>query len=574
MSIEFNLSENSHPFKMIEVRANSPHTHHRYLRLGFSPSMGYAYHFENLFMTGDDRDRWEKFKERVLTIPMEEAEEIAQRIEEQFHIHVVVKSKEESFEFYGQKSHYIVPQYIEIREIEDARGIIAFVQQQGLISVDDRAALHPFLRTIEDQLENSKIIVTELTAAQKDVIELVAEPYIDAIIQACDGIEKEEDFLADFLALEEPFSKRDIAFGILTSKEGSNLFYERLNPLKESCMDSYLALLKTYGGNELENTLKKYGLGIPSLSQQRAVIYDLIQKKLTEKFGRENTTPLFHENMRRKLFIEGFDLQVISLGTRNEEDQKLPLLIRPFQTTVDAIEGNLDESDRYFDTYNDYYDRTSGEEFDTRLQELKEEALIATEADAITIASASIDPIIAACNAIETKEDFLAEFFDIAEPFSKRDVAFAILTSMADSATTLLERFPGLLESCEGPYDALQRALKDGPRNEIFELIEQKLNEAFGKENNPSSRKYNPNRLQLMRKKLFAEGFDLHAVYISSREEGQEKALMTIDPFKQTIEALDGTLDDFHKTFYTKDGVVEGDAYEAKFAELRRQTRI
>lgn len=243
-----------------------------------------------------------------------------------------------------------VPTALEFTNVEHFRTVIEFLNQNEYLSTADRAALNPYIKEIEDAVYFNQNLTETASPMQQEVLRFIAEPYVDAIVDLCAQLDNPAAFLGEttWATLQEPLSRQDIARAALygSCQNGSRmLFLELFSGLKEE-LDSGEALKKIYfGDSTLESTFIRQGAGVPCLEAQREVLAELIEEKLSEKFGPEQTEalpdgtdPLLVRTLRHRLFCDGYSLDMTS-----QDFSQRPVQIRmnPFGSTIEALNGNF-----------------------------------------------------------------------------------------------------------------------------------------------------------------------------------------------------------------------------------------
>lgn len=303
---------------------------------------------------------------RTSVISLADADQIATVISTQFQTPVrVIKEMKISIHMQNElivdgemqpgvtEEDVYLPEALEITDLSRLREMIQFCETQGYIDLETRAALNPFITEVETILADAARLSPEATPAQTAVIRLVAEPYIDAIIEECRNAESNEALLGKTvswgLTLARDFRRRDIAFAVLLQtmqRDPATLFYEQFEGLKEACADSGNALQNLYHGSAtLESTYRRQGNDMPSIEAQRKALLEFVDEKLTQVFGEEKDPQVlayskeFLQALRKTMFVEGYPIETIKL-----QGGAYTINVDNFNMVLHGLRGNFGES--------------------------------------------------------------------------------------------------------------------------------------------------------------------------------------------------------------------------------------
>lgn len=328
--LKLNL-DNNHSIRYLEIEAGT-YNQDRKIKFGLQSPIGIA---DALIST---------INGRVSVLSFADAQRIADLISTQFDTPVRVirdfkipRYRQNEFVTDGaihpglNEGDVYLPEALEITDLSRIREIIQFCEQQGYISTDMRANLNPFITQIETELADAARISDVATPAQTEVIRLVAEPYVDAIIEDTRNAASNEALLGRCTewgyTLTPNTSRRDIALGVLLDtmqRHPETLFLEQFVGLEDACLESGKALNSMYQGTAtLESTYRRQGAGIPSIQAQRKVLLELMEEKLTAAFGEERNPQVlayskeYLQALRKTLFVEGCEINAIQMQGDN-----------------------------------------------------------------------------------------------------------------------------------------------------------------------------------------------------------------------------------------------------------------
>lgn len=252
------------------------------------------------------------------------------------------------------------PVALKIKNLTKIREMIQFCEETlSIMHVADRALLTPFLKSLEASLKEDALLQPTITQAQTDTLQSIAEPYIDAIIEACDQLSNGASLLgraSRYLNADNTFqanSTRDLAFAILIQsmqESPETLYREQTCGLEEQIASAKELHSLYYAQREhsLEKALSSLGSHIPDVKARRRVLLEFIEQKLDEKFGKDVATEIDGFNstlvndLRNLLFIEGRQLNTVKLLFETKE-----LKISLNETTLLALQGKLGTDEHY-----------------------------------------------------------------------------------------------------------------------------------------------------------------------------------------------------------------------------------
>lgn len=261
---------------------------------------------------------------RVSAMNFETAQRMADEISNRFAIPVTLIRENRVGLNRNVNNHEIdLPEALEIRDLSRFREMIQHLNEHGYMTTDDRAELIPHITEVERTLADAARLQNLATVAQTEMLRFVAEPYIDALINAVRDAPSNASMQGrstEWLnVMPETTSRREIAQAILLDTmqlHPGTLFLEQMAGIEE--IDSGNALKDLYNGRStMESTFRRNGVSMPNLPAQRAILHDLIIQKLTETFGEETNPPIpghskeFLQALRRVYFIEGIPLGAV-----------------------------------------------------------------------------------------------------------------------------------------------------------------------------------------------------------------------------------------------------------------------
>jgi hypothetical protein len=310
------------------------------------------------------------------SVTLEEAHALAEELHDRFAVTVQVRTEprvpsetiaantlpDGSLREGVSQDDIYVATALRINDISRLRDMIRFLDERGLLATGDRSLLNPVITECETVLSRSAIQVPEATVAQRDILRTLCEPWVEEVIEGCRDIATAEQLLgscAAWLSFQGAFSQREAAQALLLDTACGHhptLFQEYFGGLKD-LQQACEFLQKIYKGTaRLESAYEQTGGGIPVLSVQREVLYDVIEEKLNEAFGPESRAEGPWDTdylcaLRRELFASGYHLDVsksaIVQDTRSGYRQRSAsasgsvLLLQPFQGVIDALNGDF-----------------------------------------------------------------------------------------------------------------------------------------------------------------------------------------------------------------------------------------
>lgn len=179
------------------------------------------------------------------------------------------------------------PNTLLFTQIHRYRELIDLLHRNNYLSNSDRADIEAEVLAVEKTLENrEKIADQDYSLAQKEVLLMITEPYIEELINLMQE-------LADFIPIRNAFRLLNGFWNLMkwhTKKYNA--------PIPEETRECYVYLSEILtGGIDISSTYLRLGNAIPSLKIQKNIVLNFFEEKVKIKFP-------FEQNEYKRFYVE------------------------------------------------------------------------------------------------------------------------------------------------------------------------------------------------------------------------------------------------------------------------------